>query len=150
MMHTARRRPGRVEEAHGLRLRRIRDVEDLEPGGLHSRLTRLIRDHQQVADEIQRVGAHPVVRQVGLHDDRRLLRIRDVHRGDVARRRLVRDPQHAALVAGELDRHPLPAIPEAVERVMSEQAHLHRRLLRDGYRAQPRSGRRRCHAVACS
>ena len=88
----------------------------------------MIGDDEQVADEIERVGAHPVVGQIGLRHHRRLLGIGDVDGGDVLRRRFVGDPQDAPAVATALDSHPLAAVAEAVERMLSEQLDVARAL----------------------
>jgi len=128
VMHAARGRARRVEERHAAGLGRISDVEDLESRGFEIWRARLVRHHEQVADQIQRVGAHPVVRKVGLRDQRRLLGIGDVDGRDVLRRRLVGDPQDAPAVAAALDGHALAAIAEAVEGMVGEEADVARAL----------------------
>ena len=64
--------------------------------------------------------------QGGLHEHRRLARIGHVDGRHVLGRRLVGDPQHAPLVARELDGQPLAAVAEPVERMLREQPHVAR------------------------
>src|SRR5262245_46205566 len=61
------------------------------------------------------------LRQVGLHHHARLARIGHVDGGEVLRRALVREPQDAAAVGRDLDRHAFAHAAEAVEQVMAEQ-----------------------------
>ena len=102
----------------------IGDVEDLEPGRREASGLRLVGHDEQITRHIERVRAHVAVGQVGLEDDRGLARIGDVDRGDVLRRRLVREPQHPAAVARELDDHALAHVAEAAEVVLREQPHV--------------------------
>ena len=83
-------------------------------------LLRLIGDRQDVADRLQRIGAHAVVRQIGARDDLQRLRVGDVDRGVVLRRALMRHPQDAPAVLGELHRHALAHAAEPVERMVRE------------------------------
>ena len=54
-------------------------------------------------------------------DDLGRARIGDVDAGEVLRRALVREPQDAAAVLGDLDRHALAHAAEAVELVVGQQ-----------------------------
>ena len=91
------------------------DVEQLEAGRLLPVLLGLVGDRHDVADDLERVGAHVALRQVGLHDHLRLARVGDVDGGEVLRRALVREPQDAAAVRRDLDRHAFADAAEAVE-----------------------------------
>src|SRR5207253_9928827 len=66
---------------------RIAPVVDLHLATLSLRdalpISRLVGDDEEVADEIEGVRPHLLVRQVRLRDQDGLLRIRDVERGDV-------------------------------------------------------------------
>ena len=85
-------------------------------------LLRLIGDRQDVADRLQRVGAHAVVRQVGARDDLQRLRVGDIDRGVVLRRAFMRHPQDAPPVLGQLHRHALAHAAEPVERMVRKLA----------------------------
>ena len=61
------------------------------------------------------------LRQVGLHHHLGLARIGDVDGGEILRRALVREPEDAAAVGRDLDRHAFAHAAEAVEHVMGEQ-----------------------------
>ncbi len=71
-----------------------------------------------VSSELERMCG---CRQVGLHDDLGLRGIGDVDGGEVLGRALVREPQDAAAVLGDLDRHALAHAAEAVELVVGEE-----------------------------
>ena len=124
MVHAAGRWAGGVEERDGPWLDRVLDVEDLEPRRLHAGRLRLISDDHEVADDVERVGAHLVVRQVRLRDHGELARVGDVHRRHILGRRFVGDPEHATAIPRELDGHALAAVAEAVERVLREEPHV--------------------------
>ena len=62
--------PEASNEGNGPRARGIPHVEDLEARGLQARAARLVRDHQEVADQVERVRAHLAVGQVALEDHR--------------------------------------------------------------------------------
>ena len=117
-------RPRRVEMGDALRRFGRRDVEEIEAGGLHVYGARLIRDGHHVPDDVERVGAHLRVREVGLDDHLRRARVGDVDRGEVLRRRLVREPQDTAPVARSLYRHAFSHPAEALQFVMGEQVHV--------------------------
>jgi hypothetical protein len=117
-------RSGGVEERHGAGLAGVGDVEDLEAGRLQPDRLGLIGDDEQIAGKVERVRAHVAVGQIRLEDDGRLARIGDVDRGDVLRRRLVRQPEHAPAVARELDDHALADVAEPAEVVLREQRHV--------------------------
>src|SRR6267142_531103 len=141
VVHAARVRPGGVEERDRARLARIGHVEELDARRLHANPARLIRDDQQIAHEVQVVGAHVAVGQIGLDDDRGLPWIRHVHGGEVLRRRLVAEPQHPPPIAGQLDGHALPAIAEAAQIVVAQEPHVLRQgtVLCHGSSPGPRS-----------
>ena len=124
VMDTAGVRPRGIEEGDGARAPGVADVEDLEPRRLEADPGRLVGDDEEVAGEIQRVRAHVGVRQVGLEDDRGLGGLRHVDGGDVLRRGLVGQPQHAPAVARELDHHALAHVAEAAEVGVGEQPHV--------------------------
>ena len=141
MVHAPRVGPGGVEERDRPRLAGVGHVEELDTGRLHADAARLVRDHEQIAHEVQVVGPHVPVGQIGLDDDRGLPRIGHVHAGEVLRRGLVALPQHAPPVAGELDGHPLAAVPEAAQIVVAQQPHVlrQRAVLCHGSSPGPRS-----------
>jgi hypothetical protein len=124
MVHAARVQAGGVEERHRLGPAGVGDIEDLEPGRAQPGRPRLVGDHQQIAGQVERVRAHVAVGQVRLEDHRGLAGIGHVHRGDVLRRGLVREPEHAAAVARELDHHALAHVAEAAQVVLGEQPHV--------------------------
>src|SRR5712692_7648899 len=61
------------------------------------------------------------LRQVGLHHHLGLARIGHVNRGEILRRALVREPEDAAAVGGDLDRHAFAHAAEAVEQVVGDE-----------------------------
>ena len=71
-----------------------------------------------VSSELERMWAR---RQIGLHDDLGRARIGDVDGGEVLGRALVRQPQDAAAILGDLDRHALAHAAEAVELVVGQE-----------------------------
>ena len=124
VMHAARVRPRGVEECDGARMGGVPHVEHLEAGRGQADPARLVGDDEHVADEIERVRPHVAVRQLGLHDDCGIARLGHVHGGHVLRRGLMRQPQHAPAVAGELDAHAFANVPEAVELVVTQEPHV--------------------------
>ena len=120
LMNAARMGPGAIEERDRTRGFRHRDVEQLEPRGLQPLLFRLIGDRHDVADRFQRIRAHMGLRQIGPCDDFRGAWIADIDGGKIFRRALVSQPQDAAPVLGDLDRHALANAAEPVELVMCE------------------------------
>src|SRR5207247_2214369 len=80
----------------------------------HAGRLRLVGDDEEVADDVERVGAHLVVRQLRLRDHGGLARVGDVHRRHILGRRFVGDPEHATAIPRELDGHALTAVAEAV------------------------------------
>ena len=121
LVHAARAGAGGVDEGDRLRGLGRGDVEQLEAGRLLAVLLHLVGDRHDVADGLERVGAHVRCRQVGLHDDLGRARVGDVDAGEVLRRALVREPEDAPAVLGDLDRHALAHAAEAVELVVGEQ-----------------------------
>ena len=124
LVHTARTRAGAVEEADGARRLRVGDVEQLDPGGLQSVRAGLVRHRHHIAADLQRVGAHVAVRQLGLADHLRLRRIGDIDAGEILRRRFMREPQNAPAGAGELHAHPLADVAETRQLVVRYQPHI--------------------------
>ena len=61
------------------------------------------------------------LRQIGLHHHLGLARIGNVDGGEVLRRALVREPEDAAAVGRDLDRHAFAHAAEAVERVLADE-----------------------------
>src|SRR6267142_5196360 len=61
---------------------------------------------------------------LSLHDALPIARLGHVHGGHVLRRGLMRQPQHAPAVAGELDAHAFANVPEAVELVVAQEPHV--------------------------
>ena len=120
LVDAARVRAGAVEERDPLRVFRGRDVEQFDARLRVAGLLRLIGDRQDVADRLQRVGAHAVVRQIGARDDLQRLRVGDIDRGVVLRRALMRHPQDAPAVLGQLHRHALAHAAEPVERMVGK------------------------------
>ena len=92
---------------------------------------RLVGDGHDVADRLQRIGAHLRLRQVGAGDDFRRARVADIDRREILRRAFMREPQDAPPVLGELHRHAFAHPAEAVERVVPEQLEIpHQRVAR--------------------
>ena len=120
LVDAARVRAGAVEKRDPLRVFRGRDVEQFDARLRVAGLLRLIGDRQDVADRLQRIGAHAVVRQVGARDDLQRLRVGDIDRGVVLRRALMRHPQDAPPVLGQLHRHALAHAAEPVERMVGK------------------------------
>ena len=102
------------------------DVEQFEARGSQSGRLCLVGDGHHFADDIERVRAHFGMRQLGLDNDPRRSRIRDVHAGEILGRGLVREPQDAAPVASELQRNAFADAPEALQLVMRDKAHVQR------------------------
>src|SRR5262245_8595120 len=111
-------RAGTVEKGDRARVLRHRDVEQLEARRLQPLLFRLIGDRHDVADGLQRIRAHVRLRQIGPSDDLRGSWIADVDGREVLWCALVSQPQNAASVLGDLNRHTLANAAEAVELVM--------------------------------
>ena len=112
-----------------LRLFRYADVKQVEARGSQSGRLCLVGDGHHLADDIERIRTQLRVRQLSLNNDARLARIGDVHAGEILGRRLVREPQDAAAVAGELQRHAFAHAPETLQLVMGNQAHVQRQRL---------------------
>ncbi len=121
LVHAARAGPGRVDEGDRPRRLRARDVEQLEARRFLAVLLHLVGNRHDVADGLQRVGAHVGGRQVGLHDDLGRARIGDVDGGEILRRAFMRQPQDAPAILGDLDRHALAHAAEAIELVMGDE-----------------------------
>ncbi len=121
LVDAARARARRVEIGDRLRLLRPRHVEQIEAGGLLAGLLRLVGDGEQVAADLQAVGAHEALRQRGLHDHARVARVAHVEAREVLRRALVRGPEDTPPVGRDLDRQPLAHAAETVELVMREE-----------------------------
>jgi hypothetical protein len=113
-----------IEEGDRARALGLADIEELETCGLEAELADLVGHRHQLARDLEGVGAHLGVRQVGLHDDLRRARIAHIDRGEVLGRALVREPQHPAAVLGELHGHALAHPAEAVEAVVGKQLHV--------------------------
>ena len=77
-MRAARMRTGGVEMRNQFRLLRRADVEQVHTGGLVADFLGLVGHGHDVAHDVQRIRAHAPMRQVGLHDDFRVLRIGNV------------------------------------------------------------------------
>ena len=121
LVHAARGLARAVEERDRFRLLRHRDVEQLEARRLLALLLGLVGDRHQVAAGLQRVRAHVGLRQVGLHHHLGLARIGHVDGGEILRRAFMRQPEDAAAVRRDLDRHAFAHAAEAVEQVVAEQ-----------------------------
>ena len=113
--------PEQSTKAIDFGLLRLGDVEQLEAGRLLADLLALVGDRHHLVGDLQRIGAHVALRQVGLADHLGLARIGDVDRGEILRRALVRQPDDAPAVGRDLDRHAFAHAAEAVERVLGEQ-----------------------------
>ena len=147
-VHAARVLARGVEVRDELRRFRLADVEEIEARRLQVHLARLVRNRHHVADDVERVRAHLRVRQLGLHHHLEVLRIGDVDRGEVLRRRLVRHPQDPAPVLRELHAHALADAAEARELVVRQQLHVERqRLIGTGANSGKRRGHRRSYGV---
>jgi hypothetical protein len=107
-----------------LRLLRGTDVEEVHARRRHAGGGRLVSDRHDVADDVERVRAHLVVRELGLHHHLRLERVGHVDCGEVLGRRLVREPQDAPAVFRHLHIGAFADAAEAVELVMPEQLHV--------------------------
>lgn len=110
---------GGVEQGDGARSGRVADVEDLEPRRAETNRLRLVGHHH-----IEGVGPQAIGREVGLHDDRGLARIGDVHRREVLGSRLVSEPEDSPLITGQLNGHAFAAVAEAVQLMMGQQRHV--------------------------
>ena len=121
LMHAARELAAAIDEGDRLRFFRHGNVEQLEARRLLSDLLALIGHRHGVAADLERVGAHVGLRQIGLHDDFGLARIGHVDGGEILRRAFVRQPDDAAAVRRDLDRHAFAHAAEAIELVLGEQ-----------------------------
>ena len=117
-------RPGSVEMRNKFRLFRHADIEQIETGGRQSNALCLIRDCHHVVDHVERIRAHFGVRQLGLRDDARRMRVGHIHAGEILRSRLMRKPQDAAPIARELHRHAFADSAKALQLVMGKQTHV--------------------------
>ena len=121
LVHPARGRARAVEERDRPRLLRNRDVEQLHAGGLQPLFLRLVGHRHDVPAGLERIRAHVGLRQVGLHHHLGLARIGHVDGGEILRRAFVREPEDAAAVGRDLDRHAFAHAAEAVEQVMADE-----------------------------
>src|ERR1041384_1040010 len=78
---------------------------EIERGGLQAELGHLVGDRHQVARDLERIGAHLRVRQVGLHHHLGRAWIADVDRREIPGRAFVREPEDPGALPGELHRH---------------------------------------------
>ena len=115
LVHAARRRTGAIEERDAARFLGLADVPHLDAGRRRAVRAGLVRDGHDVAADLQRVGAHVPMRQLGLRHHARLARIGHVHGGEILRRAFMRHPQHAAAVV-DLQADALADIAEAGQR----------------------------------
>ena len=113
LVHAARIRPRAVHERDRLRVLRLGDIEQLEARRLLADLLGLVGDRQDVAGELERIGAHERLRQVGLAHHLGLARIGYVDGGEILRRALVREPDDAPSVRRDLHRHAFAHAAEA-------------------------------------
>jgi len=109
-----------------LGLFRFAHVENIEACRLVADLGRLIRDGERVADDVERVGTHPAVRQFRLHHHFRVARIADVHASEVLGRRLMGEPQDAPPIRCQLHVHAFAHAAEASQFVMGDEPHVPR------------------------
>ena len=107
-------------------LLRLADVKNIETGRFVAGFRRLISDRQRIADDVQRIGTHAAMRQLGLHDDLRIARIADVHAAEIFRCRLMGEPQNAPSVRRQLHVYALAHATEAAEFVVREELHVPR------------------------
>ena len=121
LVHAARIRPRAIEERDRFRIFRLGDVEQLEAGRLEPNLLRLVGHRHDVVGDLERIRTHVGLRQVGLHHHFRMARIGDVDRGEILRRALVREPQDAAAVRRDLDRHALAHAAEPLQLVLCQE-----------------------------
>ena len=122
LMDAARIQPRAVEKCDRARVLGHRNVEQFEPCGLQALVRGLVGDGHDVADRLQRVRAHMRLRQVAAGDDLGRARVADVDGGEVLRRALMGEPEDAAAVLGDLDRHAFADAAEAVELVVRQLA----------------------------
>ena len=120
LMHTARLVAGAVDERDRLRFFGHRNIEQFEARRLLPRLLHLISDRHDVAGDFERIGAHEGLRQLGLHHDLGLARIAHIDGGEILRRALMRKPDDAPAVLGDLDRHALAHAAKAFQLVMGD------------------------------
>jgi hypothetical protein len=121
LVHAARFLARAVNERDRLRLLGRRYVEQLEARRLLPRLLHLIGNRHDVADYLERIGAHVGLRQLGLHHHLRIARVGYVDSGEILRRAFVRKPDDAAAILGDLDRHALAHPAKAFQLVMRDE-----------------------------
>ena len=126
---TARVRSRRIEMRDEARYLGRADIENVEPGRLQAWIPGLVRHDHCVADNIQRIRAHPRMRQLGLDDDFGVARIAHVHRGEILRRRFVREPEDAPLIAGDLHPHAFAHAAKSLQFMVRKQFHVQRERL---------------------
>src|SRR5262245_48560726 len=108
-----------VDVGDGFWLLRHRDIEKLEARRLLPVLLHLVGNRHDVADCLQRVRPHVRLGQIGLDDDLGRTRVGYINGGEVFGRALMRQPQDAAPILGDLYRHALAHAAEATKLVMS-------------------------------
>ena len=86
----------------------------------------LIAHGHHVADDVERIGAHFVVGQVGLNDYFGIARVGNIHPREILGRRFVRQPQYAPAALCRLHVGAFTEAPEAAELVVREQLHVER------------------------
>ncbi len=123
----------------------IRNIQHPESRRLFSFCIGLIRHHEQVASQSERIAPGRVrARRRKLGHDRRTLRMRDVDDAETRARTFVRQIQKSTAVRQLLDCQPLPAVAMSIEIRMTDQLHILRiyAWLRENGRADDRAD---CH-----
>ena len=104
----------------------IRDVIHIDAGAGLCHLLRLVRDHQRVPGEAERVAADGGSLDLELGDDGRLFGVRHVEHAHAHRPGLVCEIQHALAAGILLDRQSLAALAKAVEVAAADDLHVGR------------------------
>ena len=99
---------------------RHRNVVELDAGRFHAYVRGLVGHAQRVANDIQRIGAHVLVRQLGLHHHFHVARIANIDAGKILGGGFMRDPQDPPAVRSELQVDALAQPTKTVEFVLPE------------------------------
>ena len=125
-VHAPGMRTGSIVVGNLARCFRLADIPDIKTGrrARNRRATDLVRHDQIVAADFERVGAHLVVRQIGLHDYFGVGRIGDIDTGKVLWRAFVPEPHDAAAIRRFRHPHALADAAEATEVIVADQFHV--------------------------
>jgi hypothetical protein len=124
IVDAARVRAGGVEMRQLLRMDRIADVIDIDPGVGLTRLLGLVRHDQGVAGEAQRVAAHKIRLDRYLSDDGRRFGLGHVDHAEAHRRRFMSEVEDPLAIRILLQHQPFATLSGAVQVATADDPHV--------------------------